>query len=121
MGVIHGLDESGETINAERRQYLKHQSDRYYVRNRNRQTNVQQTATTITTPQQQSFNFTTMNGGNFDPVAHGNHSIESDDNEYTQFQQMMSDYQNAYNRVCNRKPKKSSLPEYTETLQWSKY
>ena len=124
MGVIHGLDESGETISVERREYLKHQSDKHYIRNGNRQVNIQPT-TIVTTPQQQSFDYTTMNrssGGKLDPATLDFHSDKTDeDNEYKMFQQMMCEYESAYNRVCKRKSKKSSVSEYTETLQWSKY
>jgi len=61
-------------------------------------------------------------GGKLDPATLDFHSDKTDeDNEYKMFQQMMCEYESAYNRVCKRKSKKSSVSEYTETLQWSKY
>jgi hypothetical protein len=101
MGVLHGLNESGQLISAQRREYLRRQSDRHYVCNRNRQPAAQ-------------------NGGkieSIDPVMQTNEK----DLEFKLFQQMMCDYENAYNRVRQRKLKKTTLPACTETLQWSKY
>ena len=124
MGVIHGLDESGETINVERREYLKRQSDRHYIRKRNRQVDIQPIAA-VSRTQQQSFDYTTMNrsnGGKSDLSTLEYHSDKSEeDNEEKLFRQMMTEYESAYNRVQKRQSKKSSLPEFTKTLQWSKY
>ena len=64
MGVIHGLCEDGQTINAERREYLRHQSDRKYVRNRDRRHADNPPTPTVMTSPQQSFDYTTMNRPN---------------------------------------------------------
>ena len=122
MGAVHGMDKDCRPISVERRKYLRLQSARKYVRNRHRTTDIQSPAE-VSTSQKPTFDCTTMDiDGKLDTTTLDYHSNKSDeDNEYKMFQQVMSEYENAYNRVCKRKPKKSSLSEYTETLQWSKY
>jgi len=127
IGVIHGLCEDGQTISAERREYLRHQSDRKYVRNRDRRHAGNPPTPTVVTSPQQSFDYTAMNRSKrgkvecVDPTALESSDESDEDNECKMFQQMMTEYERAHKRVCRRKPKKSPLPEYTETLQWTKY
>jgi len=41
FGVIHGLNEDGEYITSEQREHLHHQSDRQYIRNKDREIKTQ--------------------------------------------------------------------------------
>lgn len=120
MGVLHGLEKDGSQISAERREYLRRQSDRKYVPIRFRN----QPSTTVLP----SFDNVTQNGGKFDRVEPTTHeyrmqsSDKSDeDMEFKMFQRMMSDCESAYNRVRMRKQKKTSLPVANKPLPWSRY
>jgi len=130
MGVMHGVDENKRPISIERREYLKHQSDRKYIRNMDRQNADSRSTTSITvaTPQRESIDNLTMNrqnGGKFERMDDSSPTTpESSDksDEDGLFQQMFFDCMNAYNRVCMREKKKKSSPAAcTKALQWSTY
>jgi hypothetical protein len=137
MGAIHGIDENLRAISIERRKYLKHQSDRKYIRNMDRQNadNQPTTPTTITTSQHESIDNMSLNGqngGQVEPMEsrttleyHMQSDDRSDDKSDVDrlFRQMFSECWNAYNRVCMRKKKKSSPPAYrpTKVPQWTTY
>lgn len=124
MGAVHGMDKDCRPISVERREYLRLQSARKYVRNSHRKSAIRSPAT-VSTSQQPTFDSTTVDKDEkvecMDPTALESSDESDEDSEYKMFQQMMTEYERAHKRVCMRKPKKSSLPEYTETLQWTKY
>ena len=124
MGVIHGVDEDMQLISIERRKYLKHQSDRKYIRNKNRQNvdNQPTTSITVATPQRESIDNITSNGqdgGNFELVEMPESNFKSDEDRL--FRQMFYECMNAYNRVCMRKEKSSPAYRPIKTVQWTTY
>jgi len=135
MGALHGLDEDGRQISVERREYLRCQSARNYVRKRNRMAeNRSSDDITESTSQlvQPSFDYTTKNAGIkfvlVDPATFDcrmESSVRSDkDIEDQEFQRMKDQNMSAFEHVCmpEQNHEKTSLPTYTKNhLRWSKY
>jgi hypothetical protein len=119
MGVLHGLDKDGQLLTAERREYLRRQSDRKYVPIKHRN---QPSTTTTCKP---SFDNVIQNGGNFEPALHDYRKQSNDrsdeDMKFKMFLQMMSDYESEFNRVRMRKEKKTTMPAVNKPLEWIKY
>jgi len=127
MGAVHGMDKDCRPISVERREYLRLQSARKYVRNRDREMDSRSPAT-ISTPQQPSFNYTAVDkDGKFERVdtTTSDHRKKSstgsgEDIEAELFRRMIERW-NDDKPVCKPKQKNKIMPAHANTLQWCSY
>lgn len=128
MGAVHGMDKDCRPISVERREYLRLQSARKYVRNRHRNTD-NGSPTTLSTSQQPSLDCTTVNKeGNFERVddatpdyhmgSYGRSDAEIED---TLFRRMIDQTKNAVKHVCKPKQKNNIRPAHAKALRWCSY
>jgi len=120
MGVLHGLGENGQPISAERREYLRCQSARNYVRKRNRRTENRfsdaMTESTSKQAQQSCDDYTAKNAGMkfalVDPATFDCCNVRSAE-DIDDFEQCC---------IPEQKHKNTYLPVYPKKhLRWSRY
>jgi len=125
MGAVHGMDKDCHLISNERRDYLRLQSARKYVRNRHRQMDNERSPTTVSTSQRPSFDQTTVDKDEkFEGTDHASpdYRMESNDRSDADIEdELFRRIENVVYHVCKQKQKNKVLPAYTQPLKWSSY